>query len=270
MNTTLPLTLKSTRGFTLVELLLSLGLLGIITVALLQTFGNTVQASNSVTATNDLLREGQIAQQIVNARLREACYLYPDGTTVTPSTGGATTKNWFAGAGSPSWTVNTHPIVAMLVPGDPIPLTGPATQRNYTFFAYFPMPRVNFVTAVTGANNPGGDTLNDNSTWVLLEARQAIVAPIATSCQAVATGNNAAANMTADASSVSFTGLQGRLLVDYLRPVTTYSDLFSVGAGFVDYNLQFQRTTLGGGTARVGGGGASNLSGRVYSQNLGL
>jgi prepilin-type N-terminal cleavage/methylation domain-containing protein len=257
-------------GFTLVELLISLALLGVISVALLQTISGTVNASGSVNATNELIREGQIAQQIINARLQEACYVFPDNTTINLSTSGLTTQNNFVSPVSQAWTINDDPVVAMLLPGSP---DSSNVNRIYQFFAYYAMPRAKYLTAVgTGGNNPGGDALNDTTTWVLLQFQAPINRPVGTSCLNVATSNTSGSGVTASTTSISFSGvsISGRFLSDYVAPVTNFADLFNVGSGFVDYSLRFQRATRGSGTVKVGQGASSNLGGRVYPRNLGL
>lgn len=254
------------QGFTLVEILISLALLGVILVALFQTVGGTVALSGSVNATNELIREGQIAQQVINTRLQEACYLFPSGATIQMSTAGDTTKNYLTPPTSQTWTVNTHPIVAMILPG-----TANATSRIFQFFAYYPIPRSNYLDAVTGGNDPGQDALNDATTWVLLQFQAPISAPLGTSCATVATTNNAGASVTATNTSISFggVGISGRLLVDYVTPVTTFTDMLNVGTGVATYNFRFQRTTRSGGTIRVGAG-SDGVNGKVYPKNLGL
>jgi prepilin-type N-terminal cleavage/methylation domain-containing protein len=253
-------------GFTLIELLISLSLLGVLSLALFQTVGGTISLSGSVNATNDLIREGQIAQQVLSARLQEACYLFPSGTTIQMSSSNATTANAFNG-NTQTWIVNTHPILAVMLPG-----TATATQRTFQFFAYYAQPRGQYVTAVTGtADNPGGDALNDATTWVLLQYQASITVPITTTCAQASTSNNTAAGVTATATQISFSGSTGgRMLIDYVAPVTPSTTLFNVDAGFADFDLQLQRAVRSTGTTRVGGSTNSNLRGRISPQNLGL
>jgi prepilin-type N-terminal cleavage/methylation domain-containing protein len=247
------------RGFTLVEALLSLLLLGIISVALFQTLGTSIGSSNSINASNDLLREGQIAQQVITARIKESCYVYPAGQILTLAASGWSTQNAF-GSGS-VWTINTHPIVAMIMPPN-------LSNTNYQFLAYYAIPRSQYVNNATGANNPGLDVRNDTTTWMIMEYRIGLGTGAGQTCQAISTG---AAVSGGDAS----------LLVDYVSPTSPITGLFTVdpnpdanGPRWVDYNLQLQRTTLLGNsvtTVRVGANSAnSNLRGRIYPQNRGV
>lgn len=265
-------------GFTLVELLVSLGLLGVILTTLFQTMGSTTQLANTTNSSNDLIREGQIAQQVLNARFKEACYVYPANKSIQLAASGYTTKN---GIGSPvgsNWVINTHPMVAMILPPSAdIPAT--LTVNNYRFVAYYAIPRSQYVAAspAGAANviNPGPDVLNDSVVWMLMEYRQNINVLAAgfglvTTCAAVAAN-----------TSTVLTGGNAELLTDFITPVTTSTQLFNVGperpdgsASFVEYNLRLQKTTRGNGTTNtitVGGGASgTTLTAKVYPVNLGL
>jgi prepilin-type N-terminal cleavage/methylation domain-containing protein len=253
---------KRSAGFTLVELLLALALLTIITLALFQTLGGSVQGANSINASNDLLREGQIAQQVISARLKEACYIYPAGADLTLAASGYSTRNAF-GSPDTEWTVNTHPFVAMILPPDATAGTG-----QYRFFAYYAMPRSQYVNNAASTINPGRDVRNDNTTWVLMEYSRNITVTGSPTCEVIRQTLNVA-------------GGNAFLLVDYVSPASPITGLFTVdtaatdnngdpGAAWVEYNLQLQRTTVNGDVIRVGANaGSSNLRGRIYPQNRG-
>jgi hypothetical protein len=73
------------------------------------------------------------------------------------------------------------------------------------------------------------------------------------------------------AATAAITGGISSLLVDYVAPANPITDLFNVGADFVDYNLQLEQRTSSGNTIRVGQtAGSSNLRGRIYPQNLNI
>jgi prepilin-type N-terminal cleavage/methylation domain-containing protein len=253
------------KGFTLVELLISLALLGIVMVTLFQTMGGTIQASNSTNASNDLLREGQIAQQILTARFREACYVFPAGATLSLAASGYSTKNAF-GSPDTDWNINTHPIVAMVLPPDPNDPT-----PEFRFIAYYAIPRSQYtVPSPLGAapsNNPGQDAANDSTTWMIMEYRKNLGFPPGTTtpCSAMPT-------------SINIKGQSGKLLLDYVQIASPITSLFSVGgtgpdggAAWIQYDLRLQKDTRSGNIVRVGGTGTnSNLSGRVFPINLGL
>ena len=270
--------MKQSSGFTLVELLVSLGLLGVILTTLFQTMGSTTQLANTTNSSNDLIREGQIAQQVLNARTKEACFVYPATRSIQLATVGYTTRNGTASPAGYNWVINTHPMIAMILPPSAdIPAT--ATVNNYRFVAYYAIPRSQYVAlspaGAAAVINPGQDVLNDGTVWMLMEYRRNInvlaagFGPV-TTCAAVAAN-----------TAVDLTGGNAELLTDYIAPVTISTDLFSVGpvrpdgsASFVEYNLRLQKTTRGNGTTNtisVGGGASgTNLTAKVYPVNLGL
>jgi prepilin-type N-terminal cleavage/methylation domain-containing protein len=252
-----------TKGFTLVELLISLAMLGVISVALFQTLGTSIQSTGALNASNDLLKEGQIAQQVLYARLKEACHLYPSGTNLSLGlvTNDATNNSW--NATPQQWTVNTHPIVAMILPPPAVAESdGTTTGRFFRFYAYYAMTREDFIatTTIPSSAKPTGDVRNDPTAWVIMQYRVNLTfAPgTTTPCATMAT-------------TATITGGVSSLLVDYVAPANPITGLFSVGANWVDYNLQLEQRTVSGNTIRVGqSAGNSNLRGRIYPQNLNL
>ena len=265
-------------GFTLVELLVSLALLGVILTTLFQTMGSTTQLANTTNSSNDLIREGQIAQQVLNARFKEACFVYPATRIIQLATSGYTARNGIALPVGFNWVINTHPMVAMILPPS-ADIPASPTVNNYRFVAYYAIPRRQYVapSPAGAANviNPGRDALNDDTVWMLMEYRRNINV-LATGFGPVTTCAAISAN-----TSVVLTGGNAELLTDYIAPVTTSTDLFRVGpvrpdgsASFVEYNLRLQKTTRGNGTTNtitVGGGlSGTNLTAKVYPVNLGL
>lgn len=259
---------KSVRiaGLTLIEILVSLSLLGVIMAALFQTMGSTVALSNTTTSSNDLIREGQIAQQVLNARFKEACYVYPTGETIKMTSIGFTTKN---GIGW-DWVVNTDPIVAFILPPEP----GVANLNQYRFQAYYAIPRSQYVNEASNNANPGKDAVNDSSVWMLMEYRKVVDI----SGAAYNTGRKCAQLAVNSTFKTDLQSASGRLLTDYITPVTTSTSLMSVGgtaagggAAFIEYNLRLQQTTRAGNIISVGGGSSgTNLTAKVYPVNLGL
>ncbi len=248
-----------TKGFTLIEVLIALGILGVLLVALFQTIGGTAQVATSANSGNELLREGQIAQQVLASRLKEACFVYPGGATIVMGAG-STTQNTL-GTPTPNWIVNTDPIVAMILPPNSRDIdVNPGAF--YRFFAYYAVKRADFLAmgAISSPNKPSADALNDNSVWVIMEYRRDLVA-------FPSGGTAKCATMT----GAAITGASGRLLVDYISPAVPINSLFTVGAETVTYNLQLQKQTQQGNLIRVGQDAASsNLRGVIYPENLGL
>jgi prepilin-type N-terminal cleavage/methylation domain-containing protein len=247
------------KGFTLLEVLIALGLLGILLVLLFQTIGGTAQVSTSSNAGNELLREGQIAQQILASRIKEACYIYPSGATITMGSG-STTRNLF-GIPSNNWVINTHPIMAMILPPNARDIDA-SPGAFFRFFAYYAVKRSDFLSmgAITSPNKPSADPRNDDSVWVIMEYRKNLTDFPSTTTAKCAT-----------MISSDITGSSGRLLVDYVSPANPIGSLFATGSNTISYNLQLQRVTQQGNVIRVGQDAAnSNLRGIVYPENLGL
>jgi prepilin-type N-terminal cleavage/methylation domain-containing protein len=249
--------MSKSSGFTLLEVLISLGLLGLLTVYLFQSIGSTTQVSAAANSANDLIREGQIAQQVMVSRIKEACHVYPTATTFSMGSD-FTTRN-AANTPDDEWRVGTDPVIAMILP--------PAGGGGYRFFAYYAIPRSQYVASAAPDINPGGDALNDATVWMLMEYRRTIpTMPDGTLCSAMPTQ-----------TGYDIDGDTGRLLVDYLSPDGAM-ELFNVGAtrtdgsaALVGYNLRLQRENRGGSLTQVGGGASgTNLSGNVYPVNLGL
>ncbi len=236
-------------------------------VSLFQSLGSTIQVSNSGNASNELVREGQIAQQLLAGHFKEACYVFPGGTTLSLAASGYSTSNAF-GSPNTDWIINTHPMVAMILPPD---LKDSETTTSFRFVAYYVMPRSQYTTNSSASVNPGKDSANDSTTWVLLEYRrglpftEASAAASGTACNSMATSANIKLGKT-------------NLLLDYVQIANPITSLFTVGgagvgggAAWIQYDLRLQKDTRTGNIIRVGGAGAnSNLSGKVYPINLGL
>jgi prepilin-type N-terminal cleavage/methylation domain-containing protein len=282
----MPNTLKTlrTRGFTLLELLISMALLGMISAALFSTLGNTVQVTNAVNASNDLLREGQMAQQVLSSAFKEACYVFPANRVLKLSNGsGYSRRNSFVSPIKSEWTINTHPIVGIILPPRATPdlnnLTPDvdvassdavqAADNNYLFVAYYAIQRTQYTQNASDSINPGRDSRNDDSTWVLMEYRKRL-APL----------NLGRPTQCSDfgGTQINLTGGHANLLLDYIAPVSPSTSFFKAiggntnqGAVSISYALQLKRVLPDGTVARVGDGtNGTNLSGNVYPFNLGL
>jgi prepilin-type N-terminal cleavage/methylation domain-containing protein len=225
---------REQTGFTLVEVLIGLFILGVIMVAFFRIVGTTADTSNELTQRNDLIQDAQVAQQIVNARIQEACYVYPSGTVITMGTG-YTTKRTIPSGTSNSWTVGTDPIVAMILP----PATGTTLWR---FVAYYAMLRSYYITNAAASQRPDAEAGNA-SNWILMEQNTAIT-----------TGWDSTISCTANGASgtpVIATGAQARFLVDNVQPTDAtgaYAQMFTIAAGppvSVTFNLKMQRAVRG-------------------------
>ncbi|WP_287372737.1 type II secretion system protein [Oceanithermus sp.] len=222
------------RGFTLLEVLIALAILGFLGLVFVRIFSSTFDATGNISARNELLHEAQIAEQIVAAKVKLAWHVYPPGTTVRIN-GGATTRN--ALAASPRWTVGTDPFLALVLPPRTpgADCTAAAADGCYRFYAYYAFPRSHYLASVapTSAQALPSDPRNDG-TWVLMEYRTALV--------------GFAPNAACSNTPVPDGGLpgSGRLLVEYVQPQTAAPayNLFTVLAdGSVELRLRMLKRT---------------------------
>ena len=233
---------RHVQAFTLIELLIALVLVGIILAAVVYVNIETVRASASLQARNQLLPELQVAQNYMAGKLKQAAYVFQDGANISMAASGATTYN--APQASYNWQIGRDPIVAFILPpkmvGKIVIISGTPTQilcataRNadeasdlcYAFYAFYAIKRsvlVDPITGVKGADNPGANSANDATALVLMEYRGYY--------------SNFGANpfsppqgYRASTSDIP-TGNAGQLLMDYLPAYPTGTKLFqSAGA----------------------------------------
>lgn len=160
-----------TGGFTLVELLVGMALMGIVLGALLSFFTQGTRISSQSSSRADLQQEVLNVQQLIVGKLREAWYIYPAGQTLTLSSA-VTTRNPVTG--NQTWNTSTHPILAMILPPSNTALAcATATPDGcYRFVAYYPVVRSVWISGVTATPwlDPGSNA-NNAATWVLAEYR---------------------------------------------------------------------------------------------------
>lgn len=167
---------QTQAGFTLLELLVGMALMGIVLAALFSVFTQGSQVSAQSSSRAELQQEVLNTQQLIAGKLREAWYVYPPGQTLAfTSTNAPTARNPVTL--NQNWIVGTHPVVAMILP--PRMTSPPATpcsatnpERCYRFVAYYPVLRSVWVTGTAASSwrNPGDDANNAN-TWILAEYR---------------------------------------------------------------------------------------------------
>lgn len=158
-------------GFTLIEMLVVMGILGVVLLALSNTFVGGSRTTTLAMARAELQQETVNAEQLIGSRIREAWYVFPPAQTLALG-GGELRRNPLVTGSSGNWTVGTHPILAMILP--PERPTVACTSDNdgcYKFYAYYPVKRSVWVngTLVSSPSNPGKDEANDASAWVLVE-----------------------------------------------------------------------------------------------------
>ena len=290
----------SRKGFTLVEMLLSIAILGVLMLAFTQVFGGSLRASSEVNARNELVSEGQVAQQLITSRLQNAFHIYSGvGTDPNPMTLAAQnslSRNTIRGG--VNWVPNADPFVAMLLPPTRLgtcPAAGVAgnvdTSPCFTFYAYYAMRRDIFVGLVP-RSAPDPDPNNAN-VWVLLEysamVRDGVTRnSLLTNCPA----GNAQGGLTAcppvpgTPFGAAYTGQVARMLVDYVQP-TTQAPAYTMfrictpnvsaaqsvcPAGTtatsprsVEFDLRLLQNRVGKALTAPTGNGA--LSSRIYSRN---
>lgn len=231
-----------TAAFTLIELLVAVSLALIILFAASSLLISSSRSSSDLQIRNDLLQEQQIAQNYLIANVREAAYVYPQGTTLNLGSG-KTTKRPGGGA----WVVGsaTAPILA-IVKAPELPVSGCSAGNDracYKFKAYYPMVRSTWIDGSAGTqNDPGADPSNEDS-WLLIEYTKNLVQttpPTVTQLTDLAPGG--------------LNGESGKLLLDYVQPaVTGLPPLFEVptagpqaaGQTRVTVNLSVSRAASG-------------------------
>lgn len=247
-------------GLTLVELLVGMALMGIVLAALVAYFSQSGRVSTQSSTRAELQQEVLNAQQLIAGKLKEAWYVYPPGQTLVMAASDApTVRNPVTG--NQSWTVGTHPLLAMVLP--PESGTGP-----YRFFAYYPVKRSVWVsgTAATSWRNPGPDAANEE-TWVIAEYRGSIAA---------------GAGGAPPATPPSVPAGTANLLADYIAPtiqttgVTTPSNTYTMFTYDQDTGGTVRSVTLNLAVARQSGGTLMRLPGpsgtystTVFPANIG-
>jgi len=210
------------QGFTLVELLISLALLGIVLTAVISINIGTSQSAAALQVRNDLTPELQIAQSYMAGKLGQAAYVFPVGANVQMT---ATANTAVSPSGSTNFKVGTDPVIAFVLPPKIVGTTASTkcstvtvalkSDYCYTFYAFYAMKRSNYISAVSGADDSGANPANDSTAWVLMEYRGVYSDP------------NASYMATGFSQFVTEipTGNRGRLLMDYLVPYPTTSAL---------------------------------------------
>lgn len=239
--------MNKSHGFTLVEMLVSMAILGILTLAFTQIFGGSLRASSEINARNELISEGQIAQQLIASRLQSAYFIYPTGQTMQLTGSGNTTPNTVRSGAGQNWIVGTDPFIAMILPPKMLPPPSAGTparcplgsasasvkddnkQFCFTFYAYYPILRSTFI----GTNPlvaPAADPTNAN-VWFLMEYRANLYDGVDRTADRLLTPPNTATILTNSASiSPTIKGKAGQILVDYVQPsnITPTYTMFTV------------------------------------------
>ena len=255
----------SRQGLSLIEVLISIAVLGVVMAAVIQIFTSTMRVSADVNAQNTILHEGQIALQLVTARLNEALYIVPSGTTLNLSSSDTAT-NTLSGTPSQSWTVGTDPILALVLPpedGDSSVVCSPTSVATACprFFAYYPIKRSAYLTSsLPSSLKPDPNAANDASTWMLMEYRGTFDAPLP--------AQMTPADLTSNFAQVQ--GNAGQLVVDYVQPEASAPAYTLFSLDTADRSVTFRLRMLQAVRSkdkRVAQFGSSPLEVKVYPRN---
>ncbi|MEF2280435.1 type II secretion system protein [Deinococcus sp. YIM 134068] len=275
-------------GFTLVEMLVVMGIFGVVLLALSNTFVGGSRTTTLAMARAELQQETVNAEQLIGSRVKEAWYVFPPAQTLALG-GGELRRNPLVTSASGNWTVGTHPLLAVILPPKTpgaecapstpaVPASGSTPAKPevdakndgcYKFYAYYPVKRSVWVngTSETSPSNPGKDTANDGTVWILVEYRDYYyeASPVGVAPSAL--------------TLPPTTGSDANLLSDYIAPTTNVSSgvnykmfdyvMNSAGTGVVGVrvNLATQRQVSGRVVRLPDATGVYALS--VYPQNLG-
>ena len=192
------------EGLTLIEVLVTLALIGIVMAALFNYFAQSSTVATQASGRAELQQEVLNAQQLIAGKVKEAWYVYPVGATIT-LTNTSLTRTPSGGA---TWTVGTDPILALILPPE-------TTGGAYRFLAYYPVRRADWVagTSTETWRNPGSDADN-GSTWILAEYRGTLAGSVS--------GFNPTST-TAFTPPAAPTGITPNILSDYVAPTTMTS-----------------------------------------------
>lgn len=268
--------MNKAHGMTLVEMLVAMSILSVLMLAFTQVFGGSLRASTEINARNELISEGQIAQQLIASRLQGAYFVYPTGQTIQLTGSGDTTPNTVRSGAGQDWIVGTDPFIALILPPKttgqcPTSSTTTTGTENacFTFYAYYPIVRGTFI----GTNRdsaPPADPSNAD-VWFLMEYRANLYDGINRSTNLLLTPPNTATVLTNSASThPTVRGRAGTILTDYVQPTTTAPTytMFQVNTSAGTWaELKLRMLQNRGGKALSAPTGTAPLSTRVYPRN---
>lgn len=284
--------MRKTQGFTLVELLIGLFLMGLILVFVGSLINSSAQDTNRITSNADVIKDGQIAQQLIAGRLSEAIYVWLPGSpaNINMTGTGVTTVNTVGGTGQ-QWRVNTDPFVAMVLP--PRSPTYDAAGINitnctsldpsagtsagcYRFFAYYPMLRSALTSSsLAQTEKPKADPANNNQ-WVLMEYRAMLFDSAGSGAWSpnytTDAGGSTTKRITGYPPAIYYQSRSGVLLVDYVQPnsvtfTVTRPNGVATGTALANgtVNFSFKMQRLVGSSALRATGSAADTLGAVIS-----
>ncbi len=156
------------QGFTLIEILVALALLGIILGIVISILIRSAAGTSKLNMTGDVQQEALNGIGLINDRIKFAWFIYPNNSTLTFADDLAVDPI----SKTKIFTVGTSPILATILPPKSAgtPCTTAATNGCYRFFAYYGTKRSDWVAHATGFKNPGDNGYEPDS-WILAEYR---------------------------------------------------------------------------------------------------
>lgn len=243
------------KGFTLVELLVAMALLGIVLSALVTFFSQGSRVSTQSSSRAELQQEVLNAQQLIVGKLKEAWYIYPAGQTLQLGSSSTSTANLRQNpvTGTPrggfaNWLTGTDPILAVILPPKSVgtcPTTAPGggsgAEFCYRFFAYYPVKRSTWVSGTGGttaptASNPG-DEPNNDAVWVLAEYRKTLYG--------FSSGDTV--------PTTTLDGGDANLLTDYIAPTVVTTGFTTSANTYTMFDLKSASGTVTSGANPVTG-----------------
>lgn len=115
-----------TAGMTLPELLIGIMITAFILIGTAYLTTSTARNATRLSANAELVREGQMAQQIIAGRISEAIYIWAPGSTtdiqLSSTSSAITTQNTLTGRNTPVWPIGRNSYFEDQTKGTPRPL----------------------------------------------------------------------------------------------------------------------------------------------------
>jgi prepilin-type N-terminal cleavage/methylation domain-containing protein len=173
----------NSSGFTLIEILISLGILGVIMVLTLQYMLSVSRISNMISANAENMEELRNAMAIMNDEVSRAVYIFPPNAGLPAqyaissiNLGGGRFRTQPNGGGT-TWTVGsiTNPILAMITTPRNNAVTCFVDNAGcFQFVAFYATKRSDDIeNPLTTTETLASEPANDNQ-WVLVEYRRAL------------------------------------------------------------------------------------------------
>lgn len=256
--------LSSTGGFTLVELLIGMAIIGVILLTISNLFVNTIKDTETISSKADLVKIAQHTQQIISGRISDAIYIWSPAITSgkefnlgNSADKQAKTDKVILGMNNNTslakWQVKTNDnrFLAMILPprvqynaSNCISSASRTMQDNncYRFIAYYPLKVADLQSLPTNSR-PATSSPNE---WAIMEYRHSLIGwkPIYTN-----DGSNTLSNLPS-VSDLSASSTKGHILINHIQAnsvsftptlPTNSSTLSEVPDGNVHVSFTFEK-----------------------------